>query len=160
MRADMQDLARAMTLAGAMTLAVLGAGCGEKAGSTGGGAPATSVAVATSAIVAATSSAAPTAAPGVSPRAATHEGGPIARTARGDALIIADEDHRAVRVMELPLGQAKPPSEVAMPGAPAQVLALADRVLVTVLDPGLRVVMRPEESRFVETARVPVAADA
>jgi hypothetical protein len=38
--------------------------------------------------------------------------------------------------MELSLGQGKPPVEVAMPGAPAQVSALGDRVLVTVRDPG------------------------
>jgi DNA-binding beta-propeller fold protein YncE len=151
----MQYLARAMTLAGAMGLAALGAGCGEKPGGTSGGAP-----TATSATASAPSSAAPTAAPSAPPKAATHEGGPIARTARGDALIIADEDHGALRVMELPLGQAKPPVEIAMPGAPAQVIALADRVLVTVRDPGLLVVMKLEGGRLVESARVPVAADA
>ena len=158
---DMQYLARATTLAFAVALAAIGAGCGEKAGSTDGGEPAPSGTAATPSSAAATpSSAAPTAAPSVPPKAATHEGSAIARTARGDALIIADEDHRALRVMELPLGQGKPRAEVAMPGAPAQVLALADRVLVTVRDPGLLVVMKLEERRLVEIARVPVAADA
>ncbi|EYF05154.1 Hypothetical protein CAP_3519 [Chondromyces apiculatus DSM 436] len=105
-------------------------------------------------------------------KAATHEGGAIARTARGDALILADEDHRAVRVLDLPLGQGRAPFEVAMPGAPAQVLALPDRVLVTVREPGSLLVMKeaartageapagPEGRRLVEVARVPVAADA
>jgi len=154
----MLDLARAMALAGGMALAALGAGCRDKAGGTDAGAPATSATLATPSNTAST--AAPTPAPGTTPRAATHEGGAIARTARGDALIIADEDHGVVRMMALPLDQAKQPAEVAMPGVPAQVLALADRVLVTVRDPGLLLVMRPEESRLVEIARVPVAADA
>jgi DNA-binding beta-propeller fold protein YncE len=157
MRPDMQYLARATTLSFAAALAAIGTGCGEKAGSTDSGEPATSATVATP------GSAAPTAAPAAPaapPKAATHEGSSIARTARGDALIIADEDHRALRVIELPLGQGKQPTEIAMPGAPAQVLALADRVLVTVRDPGLLVVMKPVEGRLVEAARVPVAADA
>jgi hypothetical protein len=157
MQANMHDLARTTTLAFAVALAGLGAGCGEKTGSTDGSAPATSAVVATPS---STSSAAPTAAPSAPPKAATHEGSSIARTARGDALIIADEDHQVVRVMELPLNQGRPRHEIAVPGAPAQVLALADRVLVTVRDPGLLLVMKPEESRLVEVARVPVAADA
>ncbi|WP_050436325.1 hypothetical protein [Chondromyces crocatus] len=170
----MRDQVRARGLVGAMALAcamALAPGCGKKDADRGDvGAPAAS------ATAAATGSAATPPAPTVAVRAATHEGGAIARTARGDALIVADEDHRVVRLLELPLGQGKGTSEVAVPGAPAQVLALADRVLVTVRDPGWLVVMREatraegepapglegraEGSRLVEVARVSVAADA
>src|SRR5438128_1250651 len=81
-------LARAMTLAFAVALVVLGAGCREKAAGPDAGPPTASAAVATTSTAAST--AAPTAAPSVTPKAATHEGGSIARTPRGDALIIAD----------------------------------------------------------------------
>jgi hypothetical protein len=53
-----------------------------------------------------------------------------------DALYLADEDHGVVRRIPLPLHHATPDTAVPMPGLPAQVLALEDRVLVTVRSEG------------------------
>ena len=140
----------------ACTLALFALGCGNKPEGTDGGAPPSPASAGPSA---ATSAAA--APPEVPLRATSRAGSAVARTARGDTLILADEDHRAVRVVPLPLDPGKARSEVAMPGNPAQVLALGDgRVLVSVRDPGLLLVLRAEGGGLVETARVPVAADA
>jgi cytochrome c peroxidase/DNA-binding beta-propeller fold protein YncE len=115
--------------------------------------------------------------------APVREGGALARTVRGDALIVADEDHHAVRTVGLPLSATSEVKTVNLPGAPAQVLALDDRVLVTVRassalaektedggapkvpdapkPPGLLLVMKPDASAgLVEIARVPLPADA
>ncbi len=63
--------------------------------------------------------------------------------------------------VELPPPPAKAnQTEVTLPGAPANVLALDGRVLVTVRDPGLLLVMREVEGSLREEARVPIAADA
>lgn len=66
------------------------------------------------------------------PRAPVREGGALVRSAAGDVLYLADEDHGVVRIIPLPVDVQTPAREVAVPGQPAQVLALADRVLVTV----------------------------
>ncbi len=51
--------------------------------------------------------------------------------------------------------------EIAMPGAPAQVLALDGYVLVTIRDPGLLLVLAEEPgNKLKEEARVPLPADA
>jgi cytochrome c peroxidase len=75
---------------------------------------------------------------------------------------VADEDHSAVRRVALPLDpNALNMLEIAMPGPPAQVLALDGRVLVTVRDPGLLLIMRADPQKgLVETARVELPADA
>lgn len=62
-------------------------------------------------------------------------GSTIARDPNAARLYVADEDHHRLRVVPLPLGR-KAPTEIALPGPPAQVLALHDRVLVTLRDPG------------------------
>lgn len=96
-------------------------------------------------------------------RAPVREGSAIARSPAGDALYIADEDHAALRILPLPLPATGDPAikVIAMPGAPAQVLPLADRVLVTIRDPGLLLVLRPDPAAgLVEAARVPLPADA
>jgi hypothetical protein len=64
------------------------------------------------------------------------EGSTIARSPTGDALYVADEDHGCVRRIPLPLDVQNPAPAVPMPGQPAQVLALADRVLVTIRSAG------------------------
>jgi DNA-binding beta-propeller fold protein YncE/mono/diheme cytochrome c family protein len=66
----------------------------------------------------------------------TREGGTLVRDASGSALFVADEDHGVVRRVPLPFDPAAPVISVAMPGLPAQVLALEDRVLVTVRSDG------------------------
>ncbi|MFT3772649.1 MAG: hypothetical protein QM820_45235 [Minicystis sp.] len=68
--------------------------------------------------------------------AATHEGGAIVRAPGDDALYVADEDHGVVRRIPLPFDPQKPVATIAMPGLPAQVLAVGDRVLVTVRSEG------------------------
>jgi cytochrome c peroxidase len=88
-----------------------------------------------------TSTAAPaaSAAPaGASPRvrAAAREGSTIARAPAGDALYVADEDRGMLYVVSLPLEPTARPLPIVMPGQPAQVLALADRVLVTIRSAG------------------------
>jgi mono/diheme cytochrome c family protein/DNA-binding beta-propeller fold protein YncE len=89
------------------------------------------------------------------------EGSTVARAPSGDALYIADEDHRVLRVVALPVDPAAPARVIALPGAPAQIVALDDQVLVTIRDPGLLVMLRPDAaSGLVETARVALPADA
>ncbi len=94
-------------------------------------------------------------------KAPVREGGALARSPEGDALYLADEDHRALRRVPLPLDQNKLGLAMPMPGAPAQVLPLADRVLVTIRDPGLLLVLKPDPAAgMVEVARASLPADA
>lgn len=78
---------------------------------------------------------APPAAP-EKPPPAVREGSTIARSPTSDALYVADEDHGCVRRIPLPLDVQNPTPAVPMPGQPAQVLVLADRVLVTIRSAG------------------------
>jgi mono/diheme cytochrome c family protein len=101
------------------------------------------------------------------------------RTAAGDALYVADEDHGVVRKISLPLDVNAPAPAISMPGLPAQVLALEGRVLVTVRSegalppgtgterpsppagPGLLLILRPDPAAgLVETARIALPQDA
>lgn len=111
------------------------------------------------------------AAPGVSSSAtanvptrlgsAARQGGTITRTLTGDALLVADEDHKNLRRIALPLAPETPIVSTELPGAPAAVLALSSKVLVTIRDPGLLLVLQNEPSgKFVETSRVSLPADA
>ncbi|AKT37281.1 hypothetical protein [Chondromyces crocatus] len=89
------------------------------------------------------------------------EGGALARSVDDDALVVADEDHGVVRVVPLPLDPARPGVAVTLPGRPAQVLPLDGKVLVTVRDPGLLLVLRPDPTAgLVETARIALPLDA
>src|SRR5215208_2707223 len=63
-------------------------------------------------------------------------GGALVRSADDDALFVADEDHSVVRRIPLPVDVATEAKEIAMPGRPAQVLSLSDRLLVTIREPG------------------------
>jgi hypothetical protein len=94
-------------------------------------------------------------------RAPVRSGSGLARAAEDDALYLADEDHRVLWRIPLPVDVATPPVAIQAPGAPAQVLALAGRVLVTIRDPGLLLVMQPDPALgLVEVARVPLPDDA
>lgn len=135
-------------------------------------------------------SAAPAAAtPGVHVPLPAREGSAVARDPADDALYVADEDHGVVRRIPLPFDPAAAVTTVAMPGLPAQVLPLGDRVLVTVRSeggappsapaapdggaatpsrrlpesatgPGLLLIMRPAPTGLTEVARVALPADA
>lgn len=92
---------------------------------------------------------------------AARQGAAIARLFSNDALVVADEDHRTLRRITLPLSPQAPVVTTELSGSPAAVLALPNKILVTIRDPGLLVVLQEEPSgRFVETNRVAVAADA
>lgn len=109
--------------------ATLAACSGEREGD-GPGSPEPTVTVATATP---TSTAAPQA---PKPRATAHEGSTVVRAVTDDALYVADEDHGVVRRIALPIDARDRPRVIPMPGQPAQVLALADRVLVTIRSAG------------------------
>lgn len=103
----------------------------------------------------------------VSPRtgprlpADVREGGALARGIGEAALYVADEDHRTLRRIPLPVDPANLGKTLALPGAPAQVLPLDGRVLVTVRDPGLLVAIeRDATGELVERGRVALPDDA
>src|SRR5262245_19709618 len=86
----------------------------------------------------------PPAAPPPRPAAPVRSGAAVARSATDDALFVADEDHGVVRKVPLPLRDDAPVEVVNLPGRPAQVLPLAGKLLVTVRDPGLLLVLAPD----------------
>lgn len=89
------------------------------------------------------------------------QGGALARSVTGDSLYLADEDHGVVRMIPLPLDARTPAIEVKLPGRPASVLPLDGRVLVTIRDPGLLLILRPDAAAgLVEAGRVALPADA
>ncbi len=106
---------------------------------------------------------APTGAPSV-PRPvpiASSRGSTIALAPSGDILYAADEGSPRLFVVLLPLSAGAPPRAVPLPGVPAQIVALDDRVLVTIRDPGLLLVLRPDPAAgLAEVARVALPADA
>ncbi len=87
-------------------------------------------------------------------------GSALARSPSDDALYLADEDHQALRRFKLPIDLHDGVASVPLPGRPAQILAFADRVLVTVRDPGLVLELAPTAAGFTELRRVKVPADA
>ena len=101
-------------------------------------------------------------APDAPRRAPVREGGALVRAANEDALYLAHEDLDAVQRIPLPLTDGTEAVEIPMPGPPASVLDLHDRVLVTVrTDPGLLLMMQPdEEEGLVEVARTELPGDA
>lgn len=145
-------------------------GCTEKAPS--GGADAAPKASASTPVTATSA-----AAPKVNAKAPVREGGALVRAAGEAALWIADEDHHVLRKVPLPVpaDTAALPPPYDLPGAPAQVLALADRLLVTIRSvsedarkpgstarpPGLLLIFKPDAQKgLVEVARVDLPADA
>ncbi len=136
---------------------LLAAGCSSKPEEA---APASSAASAAPSV---SPSAAPPSSPAARARkpAPVREGGALVRAVEDDALYLADEDRGVLRRIPLPVDVRTPPTEVKLPGSPAQVLALDGIVLVTVRDPGLLLVFRRGgEAGLVEAARVPVPGDA
>lgn len=86
-------------------------------------------------------------------------GSTIARDPNEARLYVADEDHHRLRVVPFPLGEGTT-SEVALPGPPAQVLALHDRVLVTLRDPGALLSYQWSEGELVLRQTVELPPDA
>lgn len=86
-------------------------------------------------------------------------GGSVARSPSGDALYVAHEDLGVVRRLALPsLAQG---AAFTLPGAPAQVLALDGKLLVTVRDPGLLMTLTiGADGALSEASRVALPADA
>lgn len=105
------------------------------------------------------------------------EGQALARSPTAPVLYVADEDHNVLRRVALTDALTRPPpladppavaainaeeTSIPMPGRPAQVVALADTILVTVRDPGQLVVLgvdKPDAAPR-EIARVALPADA
>ncbi|MDI3286892.1 c-type cytochrome [Polyangium sp. 15x6] len=116
--------------------------------------------------------AASSAAPGASESAAapppkaktpapSRQGNVVARSPAEDLLYVVDEDGSALHLVQLPFDKEKPAWTVALPGRPAQVLPLDGEVLVTIRDPGLVLVMKPDGAKgLVESARIALPADA
>ena len=93
------------------------------------------------------------------PAAGTGVGATLARSPDGTRLYVADEDRKLLHVLALPLRDA-PARSVTLPGAPAQVVVLADRVLVTVRQPSLLWVGRIQGDDVSELGRVSLPEDA
>ncbi|MDI1480642.1 c-type cytochrome [Polyangium sp. y55x31] len=93
--------------------------------------------------------------------APSRQGNVVARSPAEDLLYVADEDGNALHLVQLPFDKEKPAWTVALPGRPAQVLPRDGEVLVTIRDPGLLLVMRPDGANgLVESARIALPADA
>lgn len=170
-----------LALSAALSLLPLAIGCDQP----GPPAPASDASAAPSASPLATTSAAASASPsalanggrpsGTAP--ISFDGQALARSPVAPFLYLADEDHSVLRRVALtdaitrPPPLAEPPPvatvnaeelSIPMPGRPAQVVALADTILVTVRDPGQLVVLgvdKPEDAPR-EIARIPLPADA
>jgi DNA-binding beta-propeller fold protein YncE len=143
-------------LAAALVIAAGAAGggaCGGDAGQTAPGASASTAPPPSAAPVSSATS------PADSPIALEKVGGVIARTTRPQVVAVVDEDHLVVRMVDL---AADPPitRDITLPGRPAQVIALADALLVTVRDPGLllRLVPNGDDWKVAGTARLPADA--
>jgi hypothetical protein len=91
---------------------------------------------------------------------ANRSGSALARTPNDKALVLADEDHKTLRRIPIPVDVHDPPTAFEMPGAPAQVVALPDRLLVTIRDPGLLLELVEEDGAIRESARLELPADA
>ncbi len=95
--------------------------------------------------------------------ARVREGSTLAHAVAREVLYVPDEDHKCVHRVVLPLAtpiDSTARSSFALPGRPAQVLALHDVVLVSVRDPGLLVGLEDDGTGLKEKFRVEVAADA
>jgi DNA-binding beta-propeller fold protein YncE/mono/diheme cytochrome c family protein len=143
-----------------IALAASAASACSSSGDASGSASTSPSAAASTASAPASASTSAAAAPAAAP-SGVRQGSAIALSPEGNALYVADEDHGVVRRIGLPLGPTSAPAELKMPGAPAQVLALGERVLVTVRNPGLLLVLKVDPGGTLsEEARVQLPADA
>ncbi len=91
---------------------------------------------------------------------ASRVGSAIMRSPAGDRLYVAHEDLGVLRSVELPLGPTSASTETKLPGLPAALVAVGDRVFVTVRNPGMLLAFHAENGSLTETGRVAVADDA
>jgi cytochrome c peroxidase len=70
-----------------------------------------------------------------------YEGSAVVRDLSSRFLVVADEDHKQLRVVDLPLSAESKPRNLEMPGPPAQALMLAGRLLVTIRNPSLLIAL-------------------
>ncbi|NUP05281.1 MAG: c-type cytochrome [Polyangiaceae bacterium] len=89
-------------------------------------------------------------------------GGLVARFPGTESIVIADEDHRALRIASdaSTVDSAGGFATVQLPGPPANVVAWNDTILVTVRDPGLLVKLRVEGGSVREVGKTPLPPDA
>ena len=125
-------------------LMVLAASCDDPSASTS--APSTSGAKASAA-----------AAKPAQPPPRNRVGGTIALTDKADALLVAEEDRKALWRLPMPVTADSRGERFDMPGRPAQVLPLNERVLVTIRQPGLLLVL---DEALAEQGRVALPQDA
>ena len=155
---------------GAALLAAVGLGACSSggAGSSTSGAGTSAAASAATGTVSAT---APTASgdgrpPAGGAPALPRVGQAIARSARGDLLYVLQQDTSTMHVIDLPFGHvpgrvAHGTSEQPLYGRPGQVVVHGERVLVTIRDPGMLLVLRQVEgTAHQEVAKIPLPADA
>lgn len=95
----------------------------------------------------------------------TREGSSVTRAPQDDVLFLADEDHRAIRIVPFPVNENSVVSTIELPGRPAQIVASRDRVFVTIREMpegggGVLFFQRDGKVGLKETARVTIAADA
>jgi cytochrome c peroxidase len=91
---------------------------------------------------------------------ASRVGSAVMRSPAGDRLYVAHEDLGVLRSIDLPLTDASVTREVALPGPPAALVAVDDRVFVTVRSPGMLLAFRDERGDLREIGRAPIADDA
>jgi hypothetical protein len=89
----------------------------------------------------------------------TRTGSAIALSPDETRLFVADEDNRALRVVELPLTRASITS-VELPGAPAQIAVTSSRVFVTIREPALLWIADATTRELKELSRVSLPSDA
>lgn len=136
----------------AVVVAAIAAACGSSGDATGASSTGAGPSPSASSSVAVAS-------PPVGDVSLERVGGAVARTARG-LIAVVDEDHLALRLVDV---SVEPPAatEVGLSGRPAQVLALADALLVTIRDPGLLVRLVPDgPSAFKVAGTAELPADA
>ncbi|NUO48393.1 MAG: hypothetical protein HOV80_06005, partial [Polyangiaceae bacterium] len=77
-----------------------------------------------------------TAAPAVQVKNRARQGSSVARYEPGGLVVVADEDHKALQLIELPVERETKAVKFEPPGTPAQIVSLGERLLVTVRDDG------------------------
>lgn len=146
-------------VAAATALSASGVGCGSSGSEgtsgpseAGSGAPATSAAPSNGS------------GPAGADVALDRVGGVVTRLVKPGFIAVVDEDHLALRVVDVTMRKAgdAPPSavEVTLPGRPAQAVALPDAILVTIRDPGLLLRLVPDGAswKIAGTAKLPADA--
>lgn len=99
------------------------------------------------------------------PPATRREGSTITRSPQNDILLVADEDHQALRILPLPLAAESKITTISVPGHPAQVIMSRNRVLVTLRDlpeggGALMILERDGPVGLNEAARIALPTDA